>query len=260
MMETHNEPVELPFFRDLYNIRFGGETRSDEAFLLLHGFPAERGNKNVDIAERMSRAFDADAYVIHYAGLGRSRGSFTFEKSIEDSIAYAASLVSGHGYRRLHVIGHSWGGWTAANVYGNLGSARGALALLAPFTSVGPGADDARALARYFLEQHPHIFPADSLDRVSLDLTRARDALNPAAAIARLRPGEADRILVIRARRDDLIPRDAIDAFVAALAASPAASSPAYIEFDSDHRFAADRGRLNETLAAFFARHVGVRP
>lgn len=246
--------IDLPNFGDLYNTRFGGERRSREAFLFLHGFPAEQGNKNIDVAAALSETFASDAYIIHYAGLGRSRGSFTFEGSVSDAIAYARHLVTERsaaepGYEKIHVIGHSWGAWVAMNVFASLAPAQGSLALLAPFTRIadGPGAGD---LATYFLKEHQHIFPVDSWDRVREDLERVRQTRNP-RDLARNMARWVQDILVVHAIHDDIIPIDMMRTFLECFP-----TAPEYIELDSDHRFFSNRHLLIEVLQRFFSGRV----
>ncbi len=120
---------------DSYVTSFQSDKHStDEAYLFLHSFPGTRG-KNEDIAEATSHKTGCNSYILHYAGLGLASGKpFDFIKSIEESIQLARSLLD--KYKILHLVGHSWGGLIALNIFSSIftPAQRGQLILLAPFT------------------------------------------------------------------------------------------------------------------------------
>ena len=236
---------ELELFNECYNIRFGGAERSREAVLFLHGFPAEQGNKNIDLAEKISEEFKLDVYLLHYRGLGKSEGKFTFTTAIEDSAAYAKKLIKENGYSHLHLVGHSWGGWVATEVYRRIKDHRGRLVLLAPFTDVAPN-EGAMQLALYFMRHYPHIIPSDRFDATAAELQTIRDKFHAQRTAEELTPN-AGNVLIVHALKDDIIPREMNLNLKKAW--GPSAH---YIEMNSDHRFFHNRDQMIAAVENFF--------
>ncbi len=236
---------ELPPFNGCYNLRFGGQVRSQEAVLFLHGFPAEQGNKNIDLAEKLTDDFGLDTYVMHYNGLGKSEGEFNFSSSIEESAKFAESLIKENSYSKLHLVGHSWGGSVATEVYRRIKDQRGRLVLLAPFTDVRDG-EGAMELALYFMRHYPHIISADRFDSVAKDLGKVREQFH-AQRTAKELSSHGGNVLIIHAKRDDIIP-------VSMNLNLKKAWGPdaTYIELDSDHRFFHNRDLMIERVERFF--------
>ena len=108
------------------------EELSPEAFVVYHGFPGEPApdevekfrtfpRKFVDVAQAVHAETHADVFMPHYEGLGESRGKFSFLRAVERSIALGKEIFD-RGYRRLHVVGNSWGGLCGFNAHRELGS------------------------------------------------------------------------------------------------------------------------------------------
>lgn len=120
---------------DSYVLCFQPNSSSNkESYLFLHSFPGTQG-KNEDIAETVSLKTGCDSYVIHYAGLGCATDKkFDFIKSVEEAIQLARFLTE--KYEKIHLVGHSWGGLIALNLFNSILTLdqRGQLILLAPFT------------------------------------------------------------------------------------------------------------------------------
>lgn len=88
--------------------------------LLLHGFPGNE--KNLDVAYTLRRA-GWNVLVPHYRGAWGSGGNFSFTNAIEDTQAAVAFLRDPANAkkfrtdpRRIVLIGHSMGGFMAADV------------------------------------------------------------------------------------------------------------------------------------------------
>jgi acetyl esterase/lipase len=86
--------------------------------VLLHGFPGNE--QNLDLAQSLRRAGWA-VVTFHYRGSWGSEGTFTFDGAIEDAAAAIAWVRSPEAARhsrfdprRVVVIGHSMGGFVAA--------------------------------------------------------------------------------------------------------------------------------------------------
>jgi len=111
-------------------------SNNKEAYLLFPGFPGTQG-KNEDIAEAIFKKTQLETFVIHYTGLTTNPGpdeTFDFLKSVDESIQFVKSLLV--QYEKLHLVGHSWGGLIALNIFSKVFTSeqRGKLILLAPFT------------------------------------------------------------------------------------------------------------------------------
>jgi pimeloyl-ACP methyl ester carboxylesterase len=236
---------ELAPFNGCYNLKFSGQPRATEAVLFFHGFPAEQGNKNVDLAEKLADELGLDTYIIHYKGLGKSEGEFSFTSSIEESAKYAEYLIRENGYSKLHLVGHSWGGSVATEVYRRIKDQRGRLVLLAPFTDVREG-EGAMELALYFMRHYPHIISADQFDTVAKELSKIREQFH-AQRTAKELSSHAGNVLIIHAKRDDIIPLSMNQNLKKAW--GPDAT---FVEIESDHRFFHNRDLMIERVERFF--------
>ena len=135
-----------------------------EAYLFLHGFPAESG-KNEDLARAVANSTGKDVFIIHYEGLGQSHGQFSFVRTVEMPAEFIRYLLNQENYVRIHLIGHSWGGLVAINLKKMFGEEIGKLVLLAPFVAV-PNSTVARILLSEVKDTNPRI--ADRIDVESL--------------------------------------------------------------------------------------------
>ena len=89
------------------------------AVVLLHGLPGNE--KNLDLAQAIRRA-GWTVVTFNYRGSWGSPGTFRFEQTLQDADAVLAYLrdpangkALGVDTRRLVIMGHSMGGWVAAN-------------------------------------------------------------------------------------------------------------------------------------------------
>ena len=89
---------------ELYSLR----TKSATAVFFSHGFPADSG-KNEDVAQAIASFFRYDCYLLHQAGLGRSRGAFYFSKAIRQTESFINFILTQHHYENIFLVGHSWG-------------------------------------------------------------------------------------------------------------------------------------------------------
>jgi pimeloyl-ACP methyl ester carboxylesterase len=113
-------------------VRYSDGQANESAVIFLHGFPADSG-KNEDVAKHLTETFKVDCFVFHYKGLGKSNGLFSFTSSIADSLKITKKIKLEIGYRRLFVIGHSWGGLVALNIMREFQRNIDKCILLAPF-------------------------------------------------------------------------------------------------------------------------------
>jgi pimeloyl-ACP methyl ester carboxylesterase len=90
--------------------------------ILLHGLPGNE--KNLDLAQAIRRA-GWNVVTFNYRGSWGSPGAFSFSQNLEDSDAVLAYVrdpanvkAMGVDVRHIVIIGHSMGGWVAANTAG----------------------------------------------------------------------------------------------------------------------------------------------
>ena len=155
-----------------------------------HGFPADSG-KNEDLAERLHRQFKVDVYLMHFAGLGRSHGLFTFLGAFEDALLFVNEINAQRPYRTLDMVGHSFGGLVASHVAQRIGGID-RLVLLAPLVAV-PSAE----IVREVLEQ----FTAERADHELSTLQQETELLSD----LKLQIDCCNDLLVLHGRNDSVL-------------------------------------------------------
>lgn len=117
-----------------------------------HGFPADSG-KNEDLAEHLHRHCKFDIYLMHFAGLGQSRGLFTFLGAFEDALLFVNEFTAQN--TQINMVGHSFGGLVASHVARQIGGID-QLALLAPLVAVPPPEVVMEVLGQFTSEHADH--------------------------------------------------------------------------------------------------------
>lgn len=218
---------------------------------MFHGFPAQppwdpAREKGRDIAERIARDVGHDAFVMHYAGLGQSGGKFSFPKSVTDSIAFVRHLQREYGYSKVHLVGHSWGGLVALNVYQALPEdVRGNVVLLSPFVFFPDDALLRQALVAIGGQTTIHYAAGDTIDDAVRDLRAVESSHNPLHVVAQV-PALGARTLILQADRDDEVPVEHTRTLVARFP-----QRPQYYEVPTDHKFSIDRDRWINAIVDF---------
>lgn len=235
-----------------YTLRFARSTvPSREAAVVFHGFPAQPPwdpvrEKNRDIAERIAQDVEHDTFVMHYAGLGRSSGNFSFPHSVTDSIALVDRLQREYGYSKVHIVGHSWGGLVALNVYQALPEdVRGNMVLLSPFVFFPEDALLRQALAAIGGQTTIHYAAGDTIDDAVRDLRSVESSHNPLHVVTQL-PALGARTLILQADQDDEVPVEQTQKLVEKFP-----QRPKYFEVPTDHKFSIDRDRWIDAIIAF---------
>ncbi|PJC65212.1 MAG: hypothetical protein CO021_00305 [Deltaproteobacteria bacterium CG_4_9_14_0_2_um_filter_42_21] len=224
----------------------------ETAVLVFHGFPAqppwsEAAEKNRDLAEKLAREGGCDSYLMHYAGLGKSDGTFSFLASVRDSIELAQLLQP--RYTKFHLVGHSWGGLVALNVYASLPpNLRGRVALLSPFTIFPDDVLLRQALEMIQSETKISYAAGDNFDDVLQDLRDVERSYNPFAVLQR-HPTLGASTLILQAIDDNEVPAQSTQRFVNAFG-----RKPLYGEVDTDHKFSKGRDRFMQAVAAYIIR------
>lgn len=232
-----------------------GEKPSSDAYLVLRGFPGEAPPADKEKYEHLAQratfsatihnATGEDVYVLQYPGLGGSRGTFGFKISVERAIAFAAMLAA-RGYRRLHVLGYSWGGFVAFNALRSVGHKAGRLVLISPLTDLGSD-EDIRRFIRPYVKDYPNLFGNDGsgYEPAVTDLIATRDAFNPITSAAKDHPA-AERLL-IHGTRDSEVKVGMSRRFVKVYPCR-------YLELEDDHIFIQHWDRMLAEVVSFIAR------
>ncbi len=127
----------------------GHGRKQDELVIFFHGFPG-RTTKNEDVFNFVNEKLGYSTHLFHYKGLGRSKGHFSFLSSIEFSISLAKKLSN--DFKKIHIIGHSWGGLVGVNAFCNVDEQkRGALILLNPLVKI-PGQEQILGIVKNSFE------------------------------------------------------------------------------------------------------------
>ena len=230
--------LERPFwFADTQVVRMAREDApSRVAVALFHGFPGQppRGQESAYLGVPRLRLVLGEAlaaagigvYLPGYEGLGESRGRFGFERSVERSRELALELAGRH--ERLHVGGHSWGGFVAFNAHRALGSRAGRLALFAGLLDLPDRESVLRFLPDY-QQKYPEILGVgpEALARAVDDLDRARLAYNP---ITFAEPSPEGALLTVHGRQDAYVDVELSRRF-------HRKAGGRFLEIDDDHLF-----------------------
>jgi len=225
-----------------YLIRFSPDKPSRKAILLLHGFPAARGVKNLDIADYLCRHVGHNVYILHYKGLGESRGTFLFTPAVQEAVNAAESILNDHGMSLDTVIGHSWGGLVALNVAHQISHIK-KLVLLSPLCELSKE----NTLYEWFVEgvkeDWPGIYGALSRAEVEADVVKVADQYAPYSIAPKI--PKTVSVHVIQSKQDDTTPPEATKVLCTKFV-----RKPEYLELDLDHSFTQDRPLLGRTIAS----------
>ena len=208
------------------------------AVLMLHGFPSYSG-KNEVIALRIATQSNTDVFVLHYRGLGKSGGTFSFTEVIEDSTEVAISLLQ-KGYGSLTLVGHSFGGAVALSVAQRVQGV-GTLVLLSPLTRL-PALAEQRSDLSGFVAYEETLGHHYELDGLAANAGRFMQAYDPKGLADDVRARGA-KLIVIQAQDDEVI-----SAFDTRNWSSSLAERPEYIEIEDDHWFNSSRERVADLI------------
>lgn len=139
------------FEENTYVEVFRGEIKSTEAVLIFHGYPADQGSKNRDLAEWINTFSKKDCYIIHYPGLGLSKGQFSFKLSIQISDLFL-NYLQNLNYKKIHLVGHSWGGFVSLHLFDHLKSTDANVILISPFLKIPTGKELDRLVEQIYEE------------------------------------------------------------------------------------------------------------
>lgn len=219
---------------------FKGNSSSKEVVLFLHGYPSDLGDKNSDLAIAVSASSVIDCFVIHYPGLGKSHGSFTFSKSlriVNEFCAYLKTL----GYSDINFVGHSWGGFLALNIT-EFWTEKSRVVLMSPFLNIPEGAELQALVDAIYYDTKPFLVPQTKAE-VLEDLLKLRETSALDKILEKIKPLK-NKITFIQATDDEECPPQIAKQFVGEIASEKLE----YREMETDHSFAANRALLIELI------------
>lgn len=144
----------LPDFGKCFNYTYDQE--STDGIFVFHGFPSQK-NRNKDLAFNLSQSTQASVFVHHYEGIGESLGQFYFESTVANASRYVEQIQKDFGLKRIHFLGHSWGGFVSLNLLPTFAPVLGSLVLYSPFTQI-PEHTGIDELADILMNEYPHLF------------------------------------------------------------------------------------------------------
>ena len=114
------------------HLDFGPQKSIQNIALVLHGLPGIRSRQNRDLAEKLNAQFGLSTRVIFYPGLGIHPGEFSFSKSVHEVETQIIELLKDSPQIKIHLIGHSFGGYLSLRMLQKFPQAIQSLFLMSP--------------------------------------------------------------------------------------------------------------------------------
>lgn len=207
--------------------------------IFLHGFPAYSG-KNEDLAAWMASEHGLAAVVLHYPGLGKSKGRFSFCGALDVARnLIAACLADSSG--RVFLVGHSFGGYLAASLWNELPKIAGAV-LLSPLAEI-PADDEIFQDLGYFAAAERELGHEYSASDLLVDAQEFRTRTQKMLA-DRIASPSRPAIRILQAINDDVNPPDKLPRLLRAIQPAPIVRN-----LEDDHWFS-NREQTRSELAA----------
>lgn len=230
----------------IYSEAFVGDNRSKSAVLYLHGYPADKGVKNRDIAQRVFEQTYLDAFIIHYPGLGLSPGEFTFDQAVEASDRFAKRLLE--EYPTLHLYGHSFGGLVAVELTKRNQSRIGRVCLASPL-NILPSGDALRELSNFIYSQTSPLLSHLSQEDFFKNAELLAKEFSPRDSISSIDLSHRE-FLCIQAANDAEVPAATTSEFVRLFQSA----SLQYEVLDTDHSFMDCREVVGNLFGNFLSK------
>lgn len=233
----------LPEFGNCFNYVY--DQNASDGLFIFHGFPSQK-NRNKDLAHFLSQTTKASVFVHHYEGIGESLGKFYFEKSLTTAMTYVEHIRKKFSLKRIHFLGHSWGGFVSLNLLPIFITELGSLVLFSPFTQIpdGKGIDE---LAENLMKDYPHMFFHRTHSDVSAEFKSIQNNLPYVPSLSKLRWQKPT--LVLQAKHDPLTPEEKTKAVLPLLGLNAH-----YEELSIDHSFTEKREQTFELVLNFYKR------
>ncbi len=231
----------LPHFQKCFQYQFKGST--DEAIFIFHGFPSQK-NRNKDIAFALSKSTKHTVIVHHYEGIGESLGTYTFWKSVRNAEKFVAYHLRKGGYKKIHFVGHSWGGFISLNLLRKYSACVESLFLLSPFNQI-PENKNLEQLVSALFKEYPHCFFHTNKSKVKKDFTRVEKKYDLIKFFKKTTPKQ--KIQILQAKKDLAVP-EATTKQIAKLLGKKCN----YKEIVVDHSFTEKRQQTIKAITQFF--------
>jgi|GEM_PF-1671881 len=229
-----------------YLVRLPANPKSEDAILFLHGFPSNKGVKNLDVALYARDELNRDVFIVHYKGLGESVGDFLYTTAIRETIDLVEWLVQKKGYKKIQLVGHSFGGLVAVNCAIAHPDLIGSILLISPFCHMVT----TEPLYRWFTEdvrtESPEIFRDRPKQEVKADVDQVLAKHLPLDLAPDV--SEQIKIAILQSKGDNVTPASTTKQFAARLK-----RAPVYEELDQDHGFAQDRMEFSRAINRLLA-------
>jgi pimeloyl-ACP methyl ester carboxylesterase len=227
------------YFQDLYVKSYRPIQKSKHGFIFFHGFPGG-GVRNEDLAEAIHKRSGSNCFVVHYGGLGKGKGNFSFRRSVEQSLQLVSSLVAQEKLDSVTLYGHSWGGLVAINAAAKVQSKLDKLILVSPYSMLPPKSMVREILSGY-IAADPALAKVFSMEEAIEDIDFINKNYNPRSAIKNVSL-KSNGTLFLQAQNDGEVPAPLSRSFVPLFSAAPD-----YREVGQDHSFT-NREELIRTI------------
>lgn len=235
------------FYKSNYFEDFTDGSPKKEAVVFIHGFPGRREDKNRDL---VTSGPGYDIFLMHHKGLGKSRDKFSFSESVESTHQFY-DFIRGKGYAKVHVVGHSWGGFVSLSMMEKLAETSSKMILLSPFLRI-PSGEKLKAIAKS-LHTNSHEFVGHfSQDEIEADLYALSQKHNFEHYQQRIHTVKPD-VLLIQALNDDETPVETAREFMKEV------PEVKYLELDTDHAFENCRAQIKDMIHSTLTAADGKR-
>lgn len=224
------------FYNSNYFEDFSDGNPKKEAVLFIHGYPGRREDKNRDLVT-ISPLYDA--FLMHHKGLGKSRGLFSFSESVE-STHHFYDFICRKGYSKVHVVGHSWGGFVSLSMMEKIAETSSKMILLSPFLRI-PSGEKLKAIAKSLLTNGHEYVGHFTQEELEADLGRLAVKHNFEHFQKRL-VKQKSNVQLIQALNDDETPVETAREFIKEV------SFINYVELDTDHGFENCREQIKKMI------------
>jgi pimeloyl-ACP methyl ester carboxylesterase len=156
------KPTQIGYLGEVYFEHYqhplkSNPNRNSEVMLFLHGYPSENERKNRDFLQKVfNHSPHVDCFLIHYPGLGNGKGPFHFSKTFQAAINTHEHLVSFLKYKKVHIFGHSWGGFNTLNLIKQVSNI-GTVVLASPFLNIPHGFSSHEFVERIYEDTKKHL-------------------------------------------------------------------------------------------------------